>query len=152
MPMPYYTSPYASPYPVQFPQQMLPNQFNQPQTPNQTGLIVAWVQGEQAMKSYSLGPNQKAFLFNTEENNFGIKSTDANGMPSPLEMFAFYRITGEPKQQPQEQITTPQIDTSTFITREEFEDRVSKLMSELEFRSQNRNNQNQNRGDNKHGK
>lgn len=152
MAMPYFPTPYTSAYPAPFPTPMMANQFNQNQQQSQTGLIVAWVQGEQAMKSYSLGPNQKAFLFNTEENNFGIKSTDANGMPSPLEMFAYHRINGEPKQTPQATESIPAIDTSSFVTRKEFEERIAEFIAEFENKERSQNN-NQNRGgDNRHGK
>ena len=130
------------------------------QTPgNQNGLIVSWVQGINAMKSFAMGPNQKAFLFNTEENNFGIKSTDANGMPYPLEIFRYERETADPRpQQAQSSVST--IDTSVFVTREELEARIASIMRDLESNSDNnqnnynnrQNNQNQNRGDQKHGK
>ena len=144
--MPY---PYTSPFipQTQF-QSQLPFQ-NQFQQQGQSGLIVAWVQGEQAMKSYPLGPNQKAFLFNTEENNFGIKSTDANGMPLPLELFEYHRIQDTQKQTPQQ---VPQIDTSSFITREEFESRMSKVITEFESKNNQKRESQQNRGEQKYGK
>lgn len=148
--MPY---PYTMPYQLQnnfstalpFPNAQYPQMGQQ----NQTGLIVAWVQGEQAMKSYPLGPNQKAFLFNTEENNFGIKSTDANGMPLPLEVFEYQRVQGAPKPQSQQ---APQIDTSSFITREEFESRMSKVITEFESKNNQKRESQQNRGEQKYGK
>lgn len=141
--MPYpYTAPFIPQTQFQ-PQLPFQNQFQQQ---GQSGLIVAWVQGEQAMKSYPLSPNQKAFLFNTEENNFGIKSTDANGMPLPLELFEYHRIQ-EAVKQPQ----TPQIDTSSFITREEFESRMSKVISDMESKSRPKH-EAQNRGEQKYGK
>ncbi len=145
MAVPYFTSPYG--YPTSFMPQPTPNLFNsQPQSQN--GLIVAWVQGEQAMKSFGLGPNQKAFLFNTEENNFGIKTTDANGMPNPLEMFAYHRIdiTNQSVQSTATNPTTA-IDVSSFVTKEELDNRILELMVELEAKTSNSN-----KGDLKHGK
>lgn len=144
MAVPYFPSPYG--YPTPFVPQPTPNLFNN-QSQSQNGLIVAWVQGEQAMKSFGLGPNQKAFLFNTEENNFGIKTTDANGMPNPLEMFSYQRIDSANKQMVQPmQVNQPQtIDTSAFVTKEELDNRILELMVELESKSSNK-------GDNKHGK
>lgn len=119
---------------------------------NQNGLITAWVQGIAAMKSFSMGPNQKAFLFNTEENNFGIKSTDANGMPYPLEIFRYERETADtPRQAPQEQ-QAPPLDPSTFVTRKEFESRIASMMQDFESNSTMNKPNNQNRGDQKHGK
>lgn len=144
--MPYpYTAPFIPQTQFQ-PQLPFQNQFQQQ---GQSGLIVAWVQGEQAMKSYPLGPNQKAFLFNTEENNFGIKSTDANGMPLPLELFEYRRIQDTQKQTPQQ---VPQIDTSSFITREEFESRMSKVITEFESKNNQKRESQQNRGEQKYGK
>ncbi|MBP5764522.1 MAG: hypothetical protein J6W47_05380, partial [Bacteroidales bacterium] len=78
--MPYFPASYG--YMPPFAPQPAQNQYGVQPQQTQNGLIIAWVQGEQAMKSFALGPNQKAFLFNTEENNFGIKTTDANGMPN----------------------------------------------------------------------
>ena len=138
MAIPYYPNTYG--YPAPF--------MPQPQPQSQNGLIVAWVQGEQAMKSYALGPNQKAFLFNTEENNFAIKTTDASGMPNPLEVYAYTRINAENKQQSMSAETppAPTIDTSLFVTKEELDSRILELMIELENKSGNQN------GGNKHGK
>lgn len=123
-----------------------------PASGNQNGLIISWVQGINAMKSFAMGPNQKAFLFNTEENNFGIKSTDANGMPYPLEIFRYERETADTRPQ-QTPSTNQSIDTSVFVTREELEARIASIMRDFESHSDNnQNNQNQNRGDQKHGK
>jgi len=102
MAVPYLPAGYGSSYGVQYgiPQGYMtgmgiPGTVPSPAQGNQNGLIIAWVQGIAAMKSFSMGPNQKAFLFNTEENNFGIKSTDANGMPYPLEIFRYERENAE---------------------------------------------------------
>ena len=139
MAMPYFPASYGYPTPCM--PSMQPNPFTQQQPQSQNGLIVAWVQGEAAMKSFGLGPNQKAFLFNTEENNFGIKTTDANGMPNPLEMFAYYRINQDNKQQtpPNQASPAPAIDTSLFVTKEELDNRILELMVELEDKSRNQN-------------
>ena len=148
MAMPYFPASYG--YPNSFlPQQNLVPYNQQPQSQN--GLIIAWVQGEQAMKSFSLGPNQKAFLFNTEENNFGIKTTDSNGMPNPLELFTYHRINTDDKQQ-SPSVSAPQaqtIDTSSFVTREELDNRLLEFMIELEGTAEKQNAQ---KGDSKHGK
>lgn len=139
MAMPYFPASYG--FPTPFVPQPTNNQYNMQPQQSQNGLIIAWVQGDQAMKSFSLGPNQKAFLFNTEENNFGIKTTDANGMPNPLEMFAYYRINNDNKQQtmPAQASPTQTIDTSLFVTKEELDNRILELMIELEDRGKNQN-------------
>ena len=146
MAIPYFPASYG--YPNLFAQQAVSTQYGMQQSQN--GLIAAWVQGEQAMKSFALGPNQKAFLFNTEENNFGIKTTDANGMPNPLEMFAYHRIDANDKPQslPATTSPTPSIDVSSFVTKEELDSRLLELMIEFENKGGNQNG----KGDVKHGK
>lgn len=127
---PYFPASYqgiANPYQVQAMQQL-----SAMQQTGQSNLIISWVQGIQAMKSFPLGANQKAFLFNTEENNFGVKSTDTNGMPLPLELFKYERITSD--EQPKNDV--PIVDTSAFVTREEFESRVAQLLNEMERKDQ----------------
>jgi hypothetical protein len=148
MAVPYFSPPYMPNYPSPYTPQPTFNQFGTQQM-SQNGLIIAWVQGEQAMKSFAMGPNQKAFLFNTEENNFGIKTTDANGMPNPLEVFAYHRIDDVSKQTAPAQ---PAINTSDFVTRDEFENRFLEIMVELENRNRPQNDTSTNKGDNKHGK
>lgn len=160
MAYPYGTNPYpySGPYVPQMTSTAMPYQPQPQQQPNQNGFIAAWVQGgEQSMKSFPLGPNQKVFLFSTEENIFGIKSTDANGMPYPLEMFRYERIGNAPRPQPAPQV--PTIDTSSFVTRDELEARIADLTTELnstpaprEFASNRQQRNNQNGGDQKHGK
>lgn len=144
MAVPYLPSPYG--YQTPFMPQPMTSPFNtQPQSQN--GLIVAWVQGEQAMKSFGLGPNQKAFLFNTEENNFGIKTTDANGMPNPLEIFAYHRVdTNNQSVQSTATNPTPTIDVSSFVTKEELDNRILELMVELEAKTSNSGKEDTKRG------
>jgi hypothetical protein len=171
MAVPYFPAGYGSSYGMQYgmPQPYttgigIPGTVPNPSQGNQNGLIIAWVQGIAAMKSFSMGPNQKAFLFNTEENNFGIKSTDANGMPYPLEIFRYERDSADQRQPQPVQQQVPVIDTSAFVTREELEARIASIMRSFESSNQTNtnnlnnnfsnksNNQNQNRGDQKHGK
>lgn len=139
MPVPYFPATYG--YNPSFAQPLAQNQYGAQPQQSQNGLIVAWVQGEQAMKSFALGPNQKAFLFNTEENNFGIKTTDANGMPNPLDMFSYQRIDSNKQTLPAVTQPSPAIDTSAFVTREELDNRFLEFMIELEGK-----------GDSNHGK
>lgn len=124
---PYFSSPYqqpVNPYQVQMMQNQLAA-MQQIQPVNQQNILAAWVQGgEQSMKSFPLGANQKAFLFSTEENIFGMKSTDASGMPLPLEMFRYEKINAD---KPQNLPTAATIDTSSFVTREEFEARIAQI-------------------------
>jgi hypothetical protein len=132
MAFPYYPASYANPY---IPQ-MYQNQYIPQQQAQQNGFLAAWIQGgEQSMKSYTLtGANQKVYLFSTDENIFGVKSSDANGMPLPLEVFRYERINAD---KPQNAPTAASVDTSVFITREEFEARIAQICaSDSKRRSQ----------------
>lgn len=122
MAFPYYPASYANPYMPQ----MYQNQYIPQQQAQQNGFLAAWIQGgEQSMKSYTLtGANQKVYLFSTDENIFGVKSTDANGMPLPLEVFRYERINADKAQNAP---TAASIDTSGFITRDEFEARIAQI-------------------------
>lgn len=112
---PYYPQSY-NPY-----QQAMP-QYQQQQ--NSSGLI--WVQGIEAMKSYPVTPGQSVLLMDSESNCFGIKTVDTSGMPLPLRIFDYQERTA---QNPQPVVqSTAQIDTSDFVTREEFETRIAEIM------------------------
>lgn len=145
MAIPYFPASYANQYmPPMYQNQYIPQQQTQ-----QNGFLAAWIQGgEQSMKSYTLtGANQRVYLFSTDENIFGVKSTDASGMPLPLEMFRYERISAEKLP---EKPTEPQIDVSGFVTREEFESRIAQICAEYEHK-ENRN-QNQQKGGQNNGK
>ena len=77
------------------------------------------------MKSYTLtGANQRVYLFSTDENIFGVKSTDASGMPLPLEMFRYERIFAD--KQPETR-SDAAFDASAYVTRDEFEARIAAI-------------------------
>lgn len=89
----------------------------------QNGII--WVQGIEAMKSYPVGAGQSVLLMDSESNCFGIKTADASGMPLPLRIFDYVE-----RKAAQERVREPQsasVDTSLFVTREEFEARIAQL-------------------------
>ena len=112
----------------QYPQQF-PNQFNNqyssytPPIPNyntQPDSSIIWVQGESGAKAYPVQNGKSVVLFDSESEHFFIKTADASGMPQPLRIFS-YSETNE------NEIKTPAIDTSQFITRDEFEEVIEKL-------------------------
>ena len=82
----------------------------------QTGLI--WVQGEAGAKAYLVAPNQTVQLWDSEEKTIYLKSADASGMPSMK--ILDYTIRGEER-------TEKKLDLSGYITRDEFEKRLSEL-------------------------
>lgn len=81
--------------------------------PQSTG--IQWVQGEIGARAFPVSPGASVLLMDSDENRFFIKSADASGMPLPLRVFSY---TEEVAAQSHE---SPQIDTSNFVTREEFE-------------------------------
>lgn len=106
-------------------QQFMPQQYQQPQQP-QIQSNIQWVQGIEAMKSYSVGAGQSILLMDSESQCFGIKAADASGMPLPLRIFDYTERTA---QNAQKQPTTAVIDDSRYITREEFESRIAAIMT-----------------------
>lgn len=139
---PYY-APYTQPYYNQYQpqrydwqlqqqmqnyQQMLANQPAQQQgsqtqqqvqqAPQSSSII--WVSGEAGAKSYLVAPNNTVMLMDAENSTFYLKSTDASGMPLPIRIFDYQERTGQPQT-----ADTPQ--KAEYITRDEFEDRLSSL-------------------------
>lgn len=95
-------------------------QIPQPmQTPQTNGLL--WVQGEAGAKSFCVAPGQSVLLMDSESMRFYIKSADASGMPLPLRIFEYSEINSG---QAPALSTTPK---DRYITREEFEERLSKF-------------------------
>lgn len=87
--------------------------------PQQSG--ITWVQGETGAKSYLVGAGQSVLLMDSEKDTFYIKSCDVSGMPQPLRVFDYI----ERKEKPV--APSEPIDTSAFITREEFEKRIAEI-------------------------
>ena len=92
------------------------NYYPQHYQQNQQNVIV-WVQGIEGAKAYPVASGASVLLMDSEENVFYIKSTDQSGMPSPLRIFDY----AERKEEAQK------VDTSQFITRDEFEQKISEL-------------------------
>lgn len=113
----YQQSPYQSP----FAQQAQPVQTQPPQSSNS----LIWVQGIEGAKSYLVGAGQSVLLMDSENQVFYIKSTDSSGMPLPLRIFS-YSEQSQGQDMPNS-ASYDKIDMSGFVTREEFESRLSEL-------------------------
>lgn len=85
---------------------------------NASGAIL-WVQGEAGAKAYPVAAGNSVLLMDSERQVFYIKSTDSSGMPQPLRRFVYHEDVAEN--------ATPSLDTSQFITREEFEKALSEF-------------------------
>lgn len=113
-------------------QQLAMQQYQQAIQPQQqsSGGGLLWVQGIEGAKSHSVGPGQSALLMDSESNSFFIKSADTSGMPLPLRVFDYKERTAQPA--PQSALPTPAVpvnDTSMFVTREEFENRIAEIIA-----------------------
>lgn len=95
------------------------------QQPQQNNNGINWVQGIEAMKSYPVSAGQSVLLMDSETSCFGIKTVDQSGMPQPLRIFDYTE-----RKRVQESAQTASIDTSGFITREEFEARISAILAD----------------------
>lgn len=107
-----------------FPMNYQPMQFQQPvmQTPvNSTGII--WVQGEAGAKAYPVANGNSVLLMDSERSYFYIKTTDNSGIPQPIRKFSYEEETEKKEVAP----VVSKVDTSKFITREEFEKRLADL-------------------------
>ena len=76
---------------------------------------ITWVQGETDPKAYPVAPGGSVLLMDSEESRFYIKSADASGMPMPLRSFTYTEEVAT------QEHPNPEIDTSVFVTKEEFE-------------------------------
>lgn len=103
------------------PVQYVQPQMQQPVAQQNTGII--WVQGEAGAKAYPVANGNSVLLMDSERSYFYIKTTDASGIPQPIRRFKYEEETEKKEVAP----VVPSIDTSKFITREEFEERFATL-------------------------
>lgn len=126
--MPYNSfMPNYNPYVQQYQQMLQPQVQPQAQTQQNGGLL--WVQGIEGAKSHFVEPGRSALLMDSESNSFFIKSADTSGMPLPLRIFDYQERTA---QQAPQQPTAAVHDTSSYITREEFENRLAAITAVTE--------------------
>ena len=88
-----------NPYQQQYPQ------FNNPymQRPNE----LQFVNGLESAQAYSMPPNSKQILMDSNQARFYLKQTDASGMSS-IKAYDFHEVQDNP--------------TPEYVTREEFEE------------------------------
>lgn len=131
---------YNQPYPATY---QNPYQPYQPPTaanymvpqPDNTGII--WVQGESGAKAYPVQNGKSVVLFDSESEHFFIKTSDMSGMPQPLRIFSYSESS-------ESDMKTPAIDTSNFVTRQEFEEVIDKLRNRQNNQSYQRKDGNKN--------
>lgn len=103
-------------------------QYQIPQTQQQTQNGIIWVQGEAGAKSYLTTAGQSVLLMDSEKNSFYIKLIDPSGMPLPLRIFDY--TERNTMQTAQEVQNFPVSDMTNYITRQEFEEKISQLLSQ----------------------
>lgn len=101
-------------------QQMYPNPYLQ-NVPSVNNNSIIWVQGESGAKAYPVAPGNSLALFDSENDRFFIKTTDASGMPLPLRTFNYIEQTENST------TTTIQEKEPEYVTRKEFEEFVAKM-------------------------
>ena len=111
----YYPQSYPQNYPQSYLQPSYQQNYPQAATPQSNGIV--WVQGLEGAKAYPVASGTSIMLMDSEESVFYIKTTDQSGMPSPLRVFDYTERTEEPQK----------VDTSEFVTREEFEKKIAEL-------------------------
>ena len=121
-------NPYSASYMAQNYQQPVNNSSN-----------MVWVQGESGAKAYPIAPGTSQVLFDSEAQIFYIKSADQSGMPQPLRVFSYAECN-------EADMKHNDIDTSMFITRDEFEDAIDSITRSI--RKQNNNNNNERKNNN----
>lgn len=89
----------------------------------QSGLI--WVSGEAGARGYPIAPNTTVDLWDSESQTIYLKSADASGMPSMKILDYTIRDNTAQNNALHKQ---PQIDLSDYVTKEEFEKRISEMM------------------------
>ena len=97
-------------------------------TPPQGNSGLVWVQGEAGAKSFLVAPGTTVMLMDSESPVFYLKSADQSGMPMPLRIFDFTERSATHTE------TKPQtdFDPSIYITRKEFDERMSMLTKKSE--------------------
>jgi hypothetical protein len=90
-------------------------------TPQNNG--ITWVQGIEGAKAYQLTPNSNVLLMDSDNDGvFYIKVSDNVGMCN-LRTFNYVETTNTPPIQN----TTPQIDMSNYVTKEELNEAIKGL-------------------------
>lgn len=119
-------------YPYAFSQGLFQNNYNQNnQVAVRNNNNQIWVQGEAGAKAYPVAAGNSIMLLDSEGNTFYIKTMDSNGVPLPLRIFDYTeRVT----QTTQATAGVNAMDTKNnvdiekdYITRDEFEKRLSEL-------------------------
>lgn len=120
-----------------------------PQQPQAVQSNVIGVDGEIGAKAYMVPPGMTGpiALWDTNDNVIYLRTYNAAGMPNPLRKLRYVEEEMTPNL-PMGQSGASQVDTSKFVTKEDFE----QLRQEIQAMSRNGQNQNANRNQNNQGR
>lgn len=94
--------------------------------PSQSNNIFAWIQGEDAAKSYPVAPGNTVVLIDSDKPVMYMKTADLSGRPQPIQVR--YLVSEEEYKRIQNGTkNSPNLDD--FVTKEYFEERMSELDS-----------------------
>lgn len=98
-------------------------QLNYSNYSNNTNNGINWVQGEAAARAFQVNPGGKVLLLDSEKDVFYIKSIDTSGRPLSFRTFEYKEIFPETSKN----ISQASQENTEFITKQEFEERISEL-------------------------
>lgn len=119
--MPYYYNQASNPWPST-PQPQMYNQ-SAPTAPAMSNTFY-FVQGQAAAEAYLLAPGQSVILMDSNAPVIYYKSADASGRYLPMKTYDL--VERKP-----EDARTPQIDTSSFVKRDEIADLIKQEIEKL---------------------
>lgn len=106
---------------------------------NNNSNAIIWVQGESGAKAYPVQPGNSIALFDSENDRFFIKTTDASGMPLPLRIFNY--AEQKDNNSISNAIHVEDFNPGNYVTRKEFDELLEKINSRNQYvRKENRNN------------
>lgn len=108
MTQPQYQQPIQQPAPVQ-------------QAPYQNGGQFYFVSSKDEAEKWIVGQGQTVYLFDTSNDCFYIKAVAKNGLPQPLECFAYKKVEDTPKE----------VKSVEYATVNQLNEVVDKLESEI---------------------
>lgn len=95
---------------------------------------IYWVQGIEGAKAYPVGANNSVMLMDSDNSVFYIKTADQAGVPS-LRIFDFNERVGEKS-----------VDLTAYVTREEFNELLSKLTTHEKKKKKKRDEEEEDEG------
>lgn len=128
---PYSTLPY--PYNTAVSNTYSGGQANTAVSLNPTNLVIG-IQGLNAAKAYPIGPNTRAYMFDTENDFIYIKETKSDGFPAgPLKILACKEITEEELKKPQIETVVPEL-PKNLVTTDNIEEYIASYLADNNYR------------------